>query len=40
MIDLAILNGAGVGQLPGINLQFFIGELAKVFLVAFGLARF
>ena len=40
MIDLATFNGAGVGQLPGINLQFFIGELAKVFLGSLRIGAF
>jgi len=40
MIDLATFNAAGVGQLPGINLQFFIGELAKVFLGSLRIGAF
>jgi len=40
MIDLATFNGASVGQLPGINLQFFIGELAKVFLGSLRIGAF
>ena len=40
MVDLATFNGAGVGQLPGINLQFFIGELAKVFIGSLRIGAF
>ena len=40
MIDLATFNGAGVGQLPGINLQFVINELARVFLGSLRIGAF